>query len=57
MAEFVEEGPCVVEAREGRRPFEKFMTLTMIGRMSPESLSWLRKALIQAPLRLEDRAK
>ena len=38
-------------------PFAKFMTLTMIGRISPASFSWERKALIQAPLRFEGRAK
>jgi uncharacterized protein YbjT (DUF2867 family) len=35
----------------------KLRTLTMIGRMSPRSFCWPRKALIHAPLRLEGRAK
>ena len=34
-------------------PLAKFITLTMSGRTSPSSFSWSRKALIQAPLRLE----
>ena len=29
----------------------------MIGRISPASFSWVRKELIQAPLRFEGRAK
>jgi hypothetical protein len=36
---------------------EKLHTLTISGRISPESFSWSRSEVIQAPLRLEGRAK
>ena len=54
VAEFVEKRAGVVEAQKRRlacRTLGEFITLTMIGRMSPVSLSCERKALIQAPLR------
>ena len=60
MAELVEQGAGVVEAEQRRLAlgaFEKFITLTMIGRTSPASFSWSRNELIQAPLRFEGRAK
>jgi len=35
----------------------KFITLSTSGRISPSSFSWSRRLVIQAPLRLEGRAK
>ena len=60
VAELVEQRARVVEGEQRRlalAALAKFITLTMIGLMSPASFSWLRKALIQAPLRFEGRAK
>ena len=60
VAEFVEQRPGVVERQQrrlARPPLQKFITLTISGRMSPVSFSWSRSGVIQAPLCLELRAK
>jgi hypothetical protein len=60
VAELVEQRAGIVQAEQRRAPpvgLEKFMTLTMIGRMSPRSFSWPLKPLAQAPLRFAARAK
>jgi hypothetical protein len=38
-------------------PLLKFITLRISGRTSPSNFSWSRRLVIQAPLRLERRAK
>ena len=63
VAELVKQGAGVVvaEAAPGRAgsdlPLEKFITLKTSGRTSPSSFSWSRRLDIQAPLRLDGRAK
>ena len=60
VAEFVEQRAGVVEAEQRRLAvgaLGEVQTLTTSGRMSPASFSWSRSDVIQAPLRLEGRAK
>ncbi len=60
VAEFVEQRARVVEAEQRRLAvgaLAKLQTLTISGRTSPASFSWSRSDVIQAPLRLDGRAK